>query len=326
MRFDEAYLFSNEGDEVLRQISTLANYFVFPTRTRNHGFRLGNVEILSRNFGLMDVKEDDFLRVLRIGNSTLQELYDALEDAKEKRHENAGPPPPASVAAAVPFEDAPAQASLPKVFTYFDCTDYVDVDNEGTRRPLLTFGKWTKRNDPDAKLRWYSHFYLLLVYIFHHQRPNVHGGYFEGILSQQLIYRLACLGYEDTLAAFGGEGPLSEACEKKRIRGLLSPKLVAGRSWMPPPVATITRSAARARSAPPATAIVELPDLVGMTIIGARQAIAAISGESGGAGPKLVLLEITKQSPNDAPGTVTSQTPAPGRVPQGTRVEVVVAK
>jgi len=45
---------------VLRQISTLANYFVFPTNSRNHGFRLGNVEILSRNFGLIDVKEDDF--------------------------------------------------------------------------------------------------------------------------------------------------------------------------------------------------------------------------------------------------------------------------
>jgi hypothetical protein len=326
MRFDEAYLFSNEGDEVLRQISTLANYFVFPTRTRNHGFRLGNVEILSRGYGLMDVKEDDFLRVLRIGNSTLQELYDALEDAKAKRHENAGSPPPASLAAAVPAGDPPAQAALPKVFTYFDCTDYVDLDNEGNRRPLLTFAKWTKRNDPAAKLRWYSHFYLLLVYLFHHQRPNVHGGYFEGILSQQLIYRLACLGYEKTVAAFGGEGPFSEACEQKRIRGLLSPKLVAGRSWMPPPVAPVTRSARRAQAAPARTDVVELPDLIGMTIVAARQAIAAVSGESGGAGPKLVLLEITKQSPGTSPGTVISQKPAPGRQPQGTRVEVVVAK
>jgi hypothetical protein len=63
-RFDEAYLFSNEGDEVLRQISTLANYFVSPTKSRNYGFRLGNVEILSSNFGLIDVSEDNFLRTL----------------------------------------------------------------------------------------------------------------------------------------------------------------------------------------------------------------------------------------------------------------------
>jgi hypothetical protein len=32
-RFREAYLFSNEGDEVLRQISTTANYFSFPTKS-----------------------------------------------------------------------------------------------------------------------------------------------------------------------------------------------------------------------------------------------------------------------------------------------------
>jgi hypothetical protein len=50
-RFDEAYLFSNEGDEVLRQISTLANYFSFPTKSRNYGWRLGNVEILLADTG-----------------------------------------------------------------------------------------------------------------------------------------------------------------------------------------------------------------------------------------------------------------------------------
>ena len=116
-RFDEAYLFSNEGDEVLRQISTLANYFVFPAKSRNHGFRLGNLEILSRNFGMIDVDEQDYLRVLRIGNLTLQELYDGLEQAKEKRLVNTAP--------------APEQAPLPKRFTYFDCTDYIDREESG---------------------------------------------------------------------------------------------------------------------------------------------------------------------------------------------------
>src|SRR5262249_44875221 len=57
-RFHEAYLFSNEGDEVLRQISTLANYFTFPTKTNNHGYRLGNVEILSSGFGLIPTSHD----------------------------------------------------------------------------------------------------------------------------------------------------------------------------------------------------------------------------------------------------------------------------
>jgi hypothetical protein len=58
----------------------------------------------------------------------------------------------------------------------------------------------------------------------------VHGGYFEGVLSQQLIYRLACLGYIDTVKAYGGEAALSQLCKDKQIRGLLSPQLPAHRS------------------------------------------------------------------------------------------------
>ena len=185
--------------------------FLFPTKSRKHGFRLGNVEILSSKYGLLDVAEADFLRVLRIGNLTLQELYDALETAKAKRQATAGP--------------APTQASLPKVFTYFDCTDYVEpAAGQPKSQGLLTFAKCRKRTDPNAKLRWYSHLYLLGAYLFRHQKPNVHGGYFEGELSQELIYRLACLGYRDTVAAYGGADPLSQACKDKQIRGLLSPQ------------------------------------------------------------------------------------------------------
>lgn len=211
-RFEEAYLFSNEGDEVLRQISTLANYFVFPTNSRNHGFRLGNVEILSSNFGLIHVKTKDFLGVLRIGNKTLQELYDALEDAKAKRNRGGAP--------------APTQASLPMAFTYFDCTDYVDCEQGGgPERPMLTFSKWRKRHDRQARLHWYSHLYLLFAYVAYGQKPNVHGGYFEGKFSQELIYRLACLGYQNTIAAYHGGAALWDECERRRIRVLVSPKL-----------------------------------------------------------------------------------------------------
>ena len=44
-------------------------------------------------------------------------------------------------------------------------------------------------------------------------------------MSQQLIYRLACLGYKQTLAAYGGEAPLSQICKERQIRVLLSPQL-----------------------------------------------------------------------------------------------------
>jgi pimeloyl-ACP methyl ester carboxylesterase len=226
-RFEEAYLFSNEGDEVLRQISTLANYFVFPTKSRNHGFRLGNVEILSDNFGLIDPgAAGGFLRTLRIGNLTLQELYDALDSAEARRQPNEQ-------------RRVGLRIILPEVFTYFDCTDYVDADESGATRPLLTFAKWRKRRDKFAKMRFYSHLRLLLAYLLPGHRPNVHGGYFEGVLSQQLIYRLACLGYDETIAAFGSEAAFAGACDSKQIRVLLSPCLHKVRAG---PAAAMLRS------------------------------------------------------------------------------------
>jgi pimeloyl-ACP methyl ester carboxylesterase len=210
-RFDEAFLFSNEGDEVLRQISTLANYFVFPTKSRDYGFRLGNVEILTSNYGLIKPGQGEFLDLLRIGNLTLQQLYDRLEQAEASRHRSEA--------------RKPAQPRLPGVFTYFDCTDYAELDSKGRKQGLLTFALCRKSSNPTARLRWYSHLHLLVAYVFDHQKPNVHGGYFEGALSQQLIYRLACLGYQATIAAYGSEAALARACEDKQIRVLLSPQL-----------------------------------------------------------------------------------------------------
>jgi pimeloyl-ACP methyl ester carboxylesterase len=212
-RFEEAYLFSNEGDEVLRQISTLANYFVFPTKNSNHGFRLGNVEILSRGFGIIPFENsDDFLRKLRVGNLTLQQLNQRLVEAEAHRQGGA--------AAAEQLRPSP----LPEVFTYFDCTDYVDLDNEGKTRPLLTFAQDLKRNDAKARMPFHSHLRLLFAYLFW-RRPNVHGGYFEGVLSQKLIYRLACLGFHRTMSAFESEAKFGEACKEKQIRVMISPAL-----------------------------------------------------------------------------------------------------
>jgi hypothetical protein len=221
VRFDEAYLFSSEGDEVLRQISTLANYFVFPTKSRNHGFRLGNVEILSRDFGLTNIPRADILKRLRIGHLTLQQLYDALVSAAEQRQRGIG-------AAGV----SKPPVLLPERFTYFDCTDYTDdwADwSDGNKpikpaRPLLTFANWYKRDDEHARMPWHTHLRLLFVYLFT-QRPNVHAGYFQGLLSQQLIYRLACLGYNDTITAYGSEQELGRQCKDRKIRLLVSPEL-----------------------------------------------------------------------------------------------------
>jgi hypothetical protein len=211
-RFEEAYLFSNEGDEVLRLISTLVNYFVFPSSSADHGFRLGNTEILSEGYGIIDrgANQDDFLAKLRIGKLTLSQLYARLVQAESRRQSGSQPR---------------VRTLLPEVFTYFDCTDYCDVDDSGTRGPLLTFAKRFKRNSAVARIPFSENLQLLWAYSAR-RKPNCHGGYFEGKLSQQLIYRLACLGYHGTMAtSFDDNDPFDKACEKKQIRVLLSPAL-----------------------------------------------------------------------------------------------------
>jgi hypothetical protein len=209
-RFREAYLFSNEGDEVLRQISTTANYFSFPTRTWKHGYRLGNVEILSRDFGLIELGKESLLQALRVGHYTLQELYEGLRTARRELGQE-----PGSV-----------QNRLPEVFSYFDCSDYFEeTDISGRPRGLLTFALNRKKQGAQRRMSAWDHITLLWSYVFR-QNPNVHGGYFEGYLCRQIIYRLACLGFDDTVTAHGGLAAFSNQCRTKQIKVLLSPMLV----------------------------------------------------------------------------------------------------
>jgi hypothetical protein len=210
-RFREAYLFSNEGDEVLRQISTTANYFSFPTKSWKHGYRLGNVEILSKDYGVIELGKATLLQALRIGYYTLQELYEGLRSARKEVAEVSGS----------------IQALLPEVFSYFDCTDYIDSTNVAAQpRGLLTFALNKKKSGAKRRMSGWDHISLLWSYVFH-QNPNVHGGYFEGNLCRQIIYRLACLGFDDTVNAYDGLVAFSSECKDKQIKVLLSPILVA---------------------------------------------------------------------------------------------------
>jgi PASTA domain len=261
---------------------------------------------------------------LRIGNKTLQELYDSLEEARALRQASSRPA---------------TQAPLPRVFTYFDCTDYIDEDwTKSPPRPILTFSKWRKRYDADARLPFYSHLFLLLCYLLNNKRPNVHNGYFEGLLSQQLMYRLACLGYDETIRAYGGEPAMGTACERKRIRVLVSPNLHAVRTGpvLPPPATATTEP--QAQPVPLAqlqTIDMTVPNLVGMSIVDARATVAAVrvlqigqaSAPGRGTEPQLLLMEITRERSDLPPGTILSQTPEPGsQLQQRTSIEVAVAR
>jgi len=201
-RFREAYLFSNEGDEVLRAISTAVNYFTFPTLSRVYGYRLGNTEILASAFGATPPGRDE-LDLLRAGTQTLKSLSGKTRRAQK----------PAAVA---------------RAFTFFDCTDYKDGDPP---KGLLTEALDVKRNDPNAGIPLWRQLKLLILYKM--GRVDVHGGYFNGVVAQRLIYRLACLGFDNSLDAYGDQAAMLTECADHQIRVMLSHRL-HGRTRRPP--------------------------------------------------------------------------------------------
>jgi hypothetical protein len=201
-RFREAYLFSSEGDEVLRAISTAVNYFTFPTLSRVYGYRLGNAEILTSDFGATPLGKNQ-LDLLRAGTETLSFLSGQTTRAQR----------PGAVAQA---------------FTFFDCTDYKDGEPP---RGMLTEALNFKRNNPTAGIPLWRQLKLLILYIL--GRVDVHGGYFDGAVTQRLIYRLACLGYDRSVGAYGNRDAMLAECAEHQIRVMPSERLRT-RSQRPP--------------------------------------------------------------------------------------------
>jgi hypothetical protein len=217
-RFREAHLFSNGGDEVLLQIAPIANYFSFPTRGSDHGLRLGNTEVLADCYGVTNLEsletkagpldEESFLEYLRVGRRTLKELYQQIEVGGQ------------------------ALKILPQIFTYFDCTYYIE-DGKG----VLGRAKPKPRVSKEDRLSQLDHFLSLLGYLAD-QKPDVHSGYFNenARLASQLIFRVACLGLAETLVAYhnavsaenrSAPAPLkvfSNSCAERQIKVLLSPR------------------------------------------------------------------------------------------------------
>jgi hypothetical protein len=211
-RFREAYLFSNEGDEVLRAISTAVNYFTFPTLKRVYGYRLGNAEILTSDFAPTPPGPNQ-LDILRTGTETLSDLSGRTTRGQK----------PAAVA---------------RAFTFFDCTDYKDGDPP---RGMLTEALNFKRNNPKAGIPLWAQLKLLILYIL--GRVDVHGGYFDGAVTQRLIYRLACLGFDGSLEAYGSEDAMLAECVDHQIRVMLSERLRTRRR-RPPEAMDLSKAAA----------------------------------------------------------------------------------
>jgi Alpha/beta hydrolase of unknown function (DUF900) len=212
-RFQEAYLFSNEGDMALRLGSTVANYFSYPSKTQDGGYRLGNVTfrdstelntasqeatttVPPKNYGMMVRLPNDELVSLRDGQEIafpgypLDYLYIRKQVPLSRRQ------------ADIALE--PYEKPIGELFTFFDCTDYAEkyLDKNGQektaglvsralRSQALTFGNYTA---------------LTLDYFS--GKIDTHWGYFsngesglkpEATFTKMAIYGLACIGFEKFL-------------------------------------------------------------------------------------------------------------------------------
>lgn len=231
-RFEETYLFSNEGDMALRLASTAANYASFPARTRQGGYRLGNVVVRSPQeggnqsprYGIVNYQAD---------SPTSGHLLSA-----QPRPEGGFEPKPMAYPRAdgntgyvsafleylfvlrnKPLSQRqldilePDQRPIAELFTVFDCTDYYELLPGAKGRPGKKVGLLTKALGRRSLNFWN---YVSLALDMFSGALDSHGGYFytapdaatarrfarpDAQRSKQLIYGLACLGFESFLAS-----------------------------------------------------------------------------------------------------------------------------
>jgi hypothetical protein len=185
-RCEEAYVFSNEADLALRLASTAANYFSFPSRTRFRGYKLGNITVNRQaftqnldlsNYGIINCEHGNYSQP-----SKPLECLEIRASSIERQSLNGQG-----------FQAQDNDSNIGDFFTYFDCTDYQETPNQG----LLSFAK----RQPALNLLDYIQ--LVIAYFFKFPRYiDVHGGYFDGKLCENLINELAFLGYKGLLLKY----------------------------------------------------------------------------------------------------------------------------
>lgn len=271
-RCKEAYVFCNEADLAVRLASTAANYFSFPAKERSSGYRLGN--ITAKRFPDRDVHENRILNSSEYGivnfvAGKAKSPYDYLEiRASQSEHQNLG-----EIRDPNKIQKEDGDVLVSDLFTYFDCTDYVDFEGDvvkfekdpgsfastksqgvvsyAHRKAALGLGDYLALS-MSYFFGWFRVIFRLLKvpFIFDGLKSifgwlrsiNVHGGYFSGIFSQQVMYRLAFLGFDEFLRSLdptqksnGNKAELafedqknlldelSKQCAEKGIQVVLSP-------------------------------------------------------------------------------------------------------
>ena len=233
-RFEEAYLFSNEGDMALRLASTAANYFSYPAKTQDGGYRLGNVTV--RNSVERQGTSHTKRKALREGATMRSESYGMiarLPDGQlvslEEKQQIPTPDFPLDylfIREQKPLSERQKQIALVKdqkpigeVFTFFDCTDYVEkyLDKNGAEKSVGVVSHALRKQ---ALTFWN---YVSLTIDYFSNKIDTHGGYFsngepdpdkglkpEAAFTKLAIYGLACLGFERFLLELSAEPLFAE--------------------------------------------------------------------------------------------------------------------
>jgi pimeloyl-ACP methyl ester carboxylesterase len=211
-RFQEAYLFSNEGDMALRLGSTTTNYFSYPSKTQDGGYRLGNVTFRNSTQEEKTLREgvtvspESYGMMARLANDQLVSLKDGQEIPRIGY-----PLDYLYIRKQIPLSQrqkdialAPSQKPIGELFTFFDCTDYAEkyldknkqektagLVSRALRKQALTFGDYTS-----------------LAIDYFTGKIDTHWGYFsngeaglkpEATFTKLAIYGLACVGFEKFL-------------------------------------------------------------------------------------------------------------------------------
>ena len=234
-RFPESYLFCNEGDIALRLASTAANYIAFPSRTQARGYRLGNVALQNPqgngdDYGLINLTalDQELLPRLPMGEAITRYTHNVMDSLFLTYEGWIGHH---VVTLADLFkaqrEGDSNQATLADLFTYFDCTDYRDIKYDPATNSCSTepLGLLSRARCKKVLKPWD---YLLLILDYAGGKRDVHGGYFQGQFTQELLYRLAFLGFGDYLETLDSDRQvaltqLHLACQVRQIQGFLSP-------------------------------------------------------------------------------------------------------
>lgn len=249
-RFEEAYLFSNEGDMALRLASTAANYFNFPAKTQAGGYRLGNVTVSKDRYkpeqppDQATLKTTPDQKVVSFGVVNLDQQGELIGAKPRKTNEGDRGIETAKVDIKIssPQASKTVQVSsflnylfilpgqplsrrqsellysdrkpIAELFTFFDCTDYQEVYPQRREGKPKKMGVLTHVLEKEF-LNFFDHSSLAIDFLS--GKIDTHGGYFndgdarslqkvnkpwtkpEARVSKQLIYGLACLGFQNLL-------------------------------------------------------------------------------------------------------------------------------